>query len=313
MDLPPQLMETPRGFPSMIIPPDNNFTIERWELGKKLFYDPILSIDQSISCGTCHKQSSSFSDNQALTEGVQQRAGTRNVPSLANIGYHPYFTREGGVPTLEMQILIPIQEHNEFNHNIIPIADLLSLDAEYVRMSNLAYERDPDPYVITRAISVFERSLISGDSRYDQHVFQESNTLSPSEIRGMDLFFSERLNCGACHSGFNFTNYAFENNGLYETYEDPGRARLTNESTDEGKFKVPSLRNINVSGPYMHDGSMETLTEVLEHYELGGAQHPNKSQLLKPFQLSDMEMNDILHFLESLTDESFLNNSNFAL
>ena len=148
---------------------------------------------------------------------------------------------KGGVPTLEMQILVPIQEHNEFNTNILTIADRLNEDDEYVQMSLNAYDRVPNPYVITRAIATFERTLVSGNSSYDQNLRGESS-LSASALRGLALFFSDKTNCSTCHAGFNFTNYTFENNGLYEEYEDVGRFRLTRDSADLSVFKVPSLR-----------------------------------------------------------------------
>jgi cytochrome c peroxidase len=243
---------------------------------------------------------------------VEDRPGTRNSPSLTNIGYHPYFTREGGVPTLEMQVLVPIQEHNEFDFNIVLIAERLQEDSTYVKMARDAYDRPPDHFVITRALACFERSLISGYSRYDQFIhYDRTSVLSDSEIRGMNLFFSQKTNCISCHGGTNFTNYTFENNGLYESYNDPGRFRFTGDSTDLARFKVPGLRNIAVTAPYMHDGSLATLSEVIEHYNKGGRPHVNKSDLIRPLDLTSQEKIDLVNFLKSLTDESFLTNSLF--
>lgn len=306
------LMEIPRGFPEVEEPKGNEFTKARWELGKKLFFDPILSADSSISCASCHHPQLAFSDNQAFSEGVQKRLGTRNSPTLANIAYHPYFTREGGVPTLEMQILVPIQEHNEFDFNILLIAERLQQDADYVAMAQTAYNREPNAFVITRSLACFERSLLSGNSRYDQFLqYNKTDALNDLEKTGMELFFSSRTNCSECHSGFNFTNYAFENNGLYEDYEDEGRFRLTSNEADRALFKVPSLRNIALTAPYMHDGSLQTLEEVIEHYQSGGEDHPHKSNLLNPLDLTETEQAAITAFLHSLTDESFVQNPLF--
>ncbi len=133
-----------------------------------IFYDNVLSIDSSINCGTCHKSSLAFSDDVSFSDGVKKRPGTRNSPTLANVAYHPYLTREGGVPTLEMQVLVPIQEHNEFDFNIVDAGERLMQDSTYVAMSQLAYNRKPDNYVITRALANFERTLISGNSPYDK-------------------------------------------------------------------------------------------------------------------------------------------------
>ncbi len=303
----------PAGFPQPIFPIDNEFTKARWDLGKKLFFDPVLSRDSSISCASCHFSENAFSDTVAFSLGVDQAIGTRNAPTLANLVYNPYFTREGGVPTLEMQILVPIQEHNEFDFNIVLIVEKLQKDSTYQQMSRVAYDRgEMDAFVLTRAISTFERSLISGNSRYDKFFFQnKNNVFTEAELRGMDLFFGEKTGCSNCHHDFNFTNYTFENNGLYEDYADPGRFRLTGDESDRAKFKVPTLRNIELTAPYMHDGSIETLEEIISHYESGGKDHPNKSDLIEPFTLTETERNELVLFLKTLTDESFINNPLF--
>ncbi|GAB5539620.1 MAG: cytochrome-c peroxidase [Salibacteraceae bacterium] len=303
--------DVPVGFPEIDYPTDNAYTEARWELGKRLFYDPILSSDGKISCNSCHQQNLAFADDVAFSSGSDGAEGTRNSPSLANVAYHPYYTREGGVPTLEMQILVPIQEHNEFNSNIVAISEELSKDPSYVSMSQAAYERDPDPYVITRALANFERSLLSGNSPYDQYVYQgDSRALSKSAKRGLQLF-AGKAKCGSCHDGFNFTNYAFENNGLYKTYDDVGRYRLTRDSADLAKFKVPSLRNVALTAPYMHDGSLPTLSSVVNHYDRGGEEHINKSSRIEPLNLTQEEKADLIAFLNSLTDMSFTQNSKF--
>jgi cytochrome c peroxidase len=308
-----KILVIPEGFPEPIFPTDNEFTKARWDLGKKLFFDPVLSRDSSISCASCHFSEKAFSDTVAFSLGVDQAIGTRNAPTLANLAYHPYFTREGGIPTLEMQILVPIQEHNEFDFNIVLIVEKLQKDSTYQKMSRVAYHRgEMDAFVLTRAISTFERSLLSGNSRYDEFFFQnKNNALAEAEIRGMDLFFGEKTGCSNCHNDFNFTNYAFENNGLYKNYPDPGRFRLTGEVSDSAKFKVPTLRNIELTAPYMHDGSIETLEEIIMHYESGGKNHPNKSEMIEPFVLTETERDDLVLFLKTLTDESFINNPLF--
>ncbi|MCB9328695.1 MAG: cytochrome-c peroxidase [Lewinellaceae bacterium] len=305
-----ELMEIPKGFDAIQFPADNLYSKSRWELGKKLFYDPILSSDKSISCASCHLAENAFSDKVSVSQGVEARVGTRNAPSLANVAFHPYYLREGGVPTLEMQVLVPIQEHNEFDFNILLIAERMNQDVSYVEMALEAYDRIPDAFVITRAIATFERSLISGYSPYDKYEnYNDQSALNENEIRGMNLFFSDRLQCSQCHSGFNFTNYSFENNGLYDEYSDSGRFRLTGKEEDFAKFKTPSLRNIALTAPYMHDGSMSTLDEVIDHYNTGGAENPQKSSLIKPLHLSESEKEDLKAFLNSLTDKTFITNT----
>lgn len=310
-DLP--LMETPPNFPEISHPEGNEYTFDRWSLGKALFYDPILSKDGKVSCAMCHDPSLAFSDDKTFSIGSEGLLGTRNSPTLTNVAYHPYFTREGGVPTLEMQILVPIQEHNEFNNNIVLIADTLTKIEKYVQMAQKAYNQAPNSFVITRALSQFERSLISGQSTYDQEFnYNLEGSMSTSALRGKKLFESEKTSCTTCHSGFNFTDYSFQNNGLYEVYEDIGRARFTQEEDDIALFKVPTLRNIELTAPYMHDGSMTTLDEVIEHYNSGGKQHINKSDRIVPLNLTNQEKEDLIAFLKSLTDIKFITNKHFT-
>jgi cytochrome c peroxidase len=302
----------PSPFATISFPEDNDYSEERWELGKKLFYDNILSIDSTLSCASCHKSQLSFSDDVSFSKGVKDRDGVRNSPSLANVAFHPYFTREGGVPTLEQQVLVPLQEHNEFDFNIVLAGERIAQDSMYVAMSQKAYNRMPDYYVITRALANFERSLISDNSYFDQYHFEtQTDALSNSQKRGMALFYSEKTNCSKCHSGPNFTDYSFENNGLYEIYPDEGRRRLTQLDADESRFKVASLRNVEVTGPYMHDGSINTLAEVIEHYNSGGKDHPNKSKFIRSLNLTPQEKDELLAFLLSLTDNEFLTNNQF--
>ncbi len=306
------LMQIPQGFPAINFPEGNEFTKERWNLGKKLFFEKALSNNYNISCGSCHKPELAFSDLQAFSIGDENILGKSNAPTLTNIAYQPYYTRAGGVPTLEMQVLVPIQEHDEFNSNIVDLAERLKKMPEYADAAKQCYNRELDPFVITRAIANFERSIISGNSTYDKFAFQgQNNVLNSSEKNGMNLFFSERANCSKCHSGFNFTNYEFMNNGLYEVYADSGRKRLTKLDSDLALFKVPTLRNVGITAPYMHNGALQTLEEVVAHYNRGGAAHIHKSELVKPLSLSIQEQKDLVAFLKCLTDLEFITNKNF--
>jgi cytochrome c peroxidase len=292
-------------FPEVIYPKDNTPTKERIELGEKLFFDPILSIDSSLSCASCHKPHLAFSDKVAFSPGVFNREGVRNAPSLANIGYHPYFLREGSIKTIEMQVLVPIQEKNEFAHNIVDIGEQLKQITEYVEMSEKAYEKSPDSYVITRALAAYERTLISKNSKFDKFINGEIS-LTKMEKQGFELFTSNKTNCSSCHGGFNFTNYKITNNGLYEDYKDEGRMRATKINKDLALFKTPSLRNIELTSPYMHDGSLSTLEEVVEHYNTGGKNHINKDSLIVPLDLSTHQKIALVYFLKTLTDSSFI-------
>lgn len=312
VDKQPVLTAAPKGFPEIPFTEENPYSLEKWKLGKQLFFDNIMSVDYTVNCASCHKPELAFSDNLSLSIGAGGLVGRSNAPSLVNVAYQPYFTRAGGVPTIEMQILVPIQEHDEFNFNIVKIAERMNKVPEYVEASRRAFDRDPDPYVITRALGVFERTIVSGNSAYDKFKSQGlPNAMSSDAKSGMNLFFSTKTNCSHCHSGFNFTNYNFENNGLYYEYSDNGRRRFTGKYADEALFKVPTLRNVALTAPYMHDGSLRTLEEVVEHYNKGGVAHRNRSDAVKPLGLSLIEKKQLIAFLESLTDNSLINNPNF--
>ncbi len=307
-------LKIPIGFPAPEIPVDNELTRSRIALGKRIFFDPILSRDSTRSCGSCHNQYLAFADSTSVSLGIEQRIGSRNSPSLANVAYQKKLLREGGVPTLEMQILVPIQEHNEFDFNMLLVVDRMKLIPEYVEAAKKAYNREPDPFVITRSIAAFERTLLSGNSSFDQWYYQKENAVVGDNVkRGYTLFSSDRLNCMKCHSGFLFTDQGFTNNGLYIDYPDSGRIRLTGLEVDRAVFKVPSLRNVELTAPYMHDGSLKSLDAVIDHYQTGGKAHPNKSIFLKPFILSPQERLDLLAFLNSLTDLEFIKNPEFKL
>ncbi len=297
----------PSHFPEIIYPDLNAYSPDRWSLGKRLFYDKRLSIDSTVSCASCHKQSHGFADDVSLTLGVFNRPGVTNAPTLANVAYYPYYTREGGIPTLEMQVLVPIAEHNEFGFNIVEIESRLKNDIVYQEMARKAYGRALDPFTITRSISTYERSIISGNSKYDDYVTGKSS-LTGVEEKGRELFFSSRTNCSQCHSGFNFTNYEFKNNGLYENYAHPGRFRLTQKDSDLALFKTPSLRNLGFTAPYMHDGSIATLTEVVNHYNNGGRNHIHKSNLIRPLGLTENEKKAMVAFLHTMDDYTLLTN-----
>lgn len=299
-DGPATLYPVPAHFPPMPYPEDNAPSKDRITLGERLFFDKRLSRTSTVSCASCHSPSLAFADTLPVSPGVEGRLGTRNAPSLFNVGYQPYFLREGGVPTLEMQVLVPIQEHAEFDENILTVAERLRADPELAQLSTRAYARELDPYVITRALAAFERTLVSGTASYDRFVSGNTTSMSTSAQRGMRLFFGTRTNCSSCHGGFLFTFHGFENNGLYENYADPGRFRLTGNESDRAVFKVPSLRNVSVTAPYMHDGSLRTLRAVLQHYNSGGASHPNKSSLIRPLGLTPDELLDLEEFLQCL-------------
>lgn len=292
----------PRGLPKVVYPEDNYPDEYRIRLGKLLFSEKRLSRTDEVSCASCHKSEFAFADNTPTTKGVEGLNGTRNGISLMNVAFQKRLLREGGVPTLEMQVLVPFQEHNEFDLNIVAAATKLSKDSLYQYLSQLAYSRDLDPFVITRSISAFERTLIGGNSKFDEYLNKKAK-LTTDEERGMVLFFSDSLACASCHSGILFTSQEFANNGLYEKYNDNGRQRLTSQDADNGVFKIPSLRNVAKTAPYMHNGSVGTIDAVLEHYASGGKPHRNKSKLINGFALTNNDKKALIAFLNTLTEK----------
>lgn len=299
-------LQLPIGFPYPDVPEDNPLTTASVQLGKALFFDPRLSRDGTISCATCHLPELAFSDGVPVSIGIEGRTSARNSPSLGNVAYHANFFRDGGVPTLEMQVIAPIHDPVEMDHDIQVAAASLRDVEPYKRLSMLAYGRPMDAWVLTRAIANYERTLISGWSRWDRWMNGDATAMSTSEVRGWQLFNSAELNCIACHSGFDLSDHGFHNIGQYLEYSDPGRERISLLAEDFGKFKTPSLRNIARTAPYMHDGTMATLDEVLDHFASGGQAHPNRSPLLQTFVLDEQERADLLAFLNALNDERSL-------
>ncbi|MFK7925250.1 MAG: cytochrome-c peroxidase [Bacteroidia bacterium] len=305
--------DLPAGFAEPIVPANNEMTVDRVRLGKMLFFDPILSVDSTMSCSSCHLAEAGFADHHSISLGVEGRVGARNAPTLTNIGYHPYFFREGGSPTLEQQVLGPICNNLEMGFNAALLAERLKAHPIYEPLAQESYGREIGLFVLTRAIASYERTMISGDSPYDRFSRGEDpNALSAAAQRGLALFKSERANCTQCHGGTDFSLYDFANNGLYDSFLDQGRYAITLDSADIGKFKVPTLRNIALSWPYMHDGSLKSLEEVVDHYNRGGQGHVNQSSSVRPLGLDQSEIADLVAFLESLTDEKFVNNPAFA-
>jgi cytochrome c peroxidase len=296
----------PEGFPEPVFPVGNELTTSRVELGKKLFFDPIVSKDSTVSCASCHLPELAFADTNRFSLGVENRLGKRNSPSIINIVYHKGFMRDGGMTSLEMQVLAPVQEHVELDNNVLIIVEKMKNNPEYVNLSKRAYDREPDPYVFTRAISAYERTLIKADSKYDAYSRGSKDALSASEKRGLELFMSNKTNCSECHSGIHFSDFTIKNNGLYElNYADSGRMRVSLNEADRDLFKVPSLRNVAITPPYMHDGSIPTLEAVVEHYNKGGENHQQKSELIKPLGLSVKDKEDLVNFLTALTDSEY--------
>lgn len=291
--------------PKVEYPEDNPFTEESVALGSTLFFETLLSKDSTLSCQSCHLITEGFADHLPLGEGIKNRKVSRNTPSLMNVAFQPYFMIDGKFSSLEQQVLGPINEHREFDMNADEVILRLKSIPLYNKLSKAAYGEEITIEIVQKAIANFERSLIADNSKFDQFMRGEI-VLSQEEERGWKLFNDKRLNCIQCHNGYNFTNYSFENTGLYKIYADSGRALITKQRVDVGKFKVPTLRNCKKTYPYMHNGSLQTLGEVIDHYASGGKRHPSKSPLIKGFKITESEKEALIAFLSTLTDEQFL-------
>lgn len=296
-----------QGFSVIPSPSDNPLSKEKIELGKKLFFDKQLSRDGSVSCATCHVPEFAFTDRKKISEGVAGGKTERNSPSILNSAYLKTVMFDAHLTSLEMQVIVPIQEHVEMDMKMGDLINRLREVSEYQEAARKVFNRDFDAWVLTRSIAAFERSLISSNSPFDKFYYQkDKNAISAEAKRGWKIF-SEKLYCTQCHPAPYFTNFKAESNGLYADYSpDHGRFRIFHDSTDMGKFKVPSLRNIELTFPYMHDGSISSIDEVIEHYIKGGENHFNKSSTIKPFKLTVQEKNDLKVFLNSLTDTSYM-------
>ena len=288
-------------------PSENQTTEEKAVLGKLLFFDKRLSKDGTVACASCHDPSKAFTDQQSVSKGIYGQLTERNSPSILNSGFLKTVMFDAHLQTLELQVIVPIQEKTEMGHNMKELIPQLRDIPEYQALAKKIFNRDFDAYVLTRSISAFERTLVSMNSRYDQYIRGKKNALSKLEQAGLKIF-SEKLYCTKCHPAPYFTTFEAGNNGLYQDYSkinDKGRFRIHLDSNDIGKFKIPSLRNIELTFPYMHDGSMKSLDEVIKHYSLGGNKHPLQNKSIQGFKLSKTEKKELKSFLKSLTDTSF--------
>lgn len=302
-------------------------TVEGVALGRKLFYDPLLSADSTMSCASCHLQSGSFTDNVAVSTGIDGIAGSRSSMSLMNIGfmYNGLFW-DGRSATLEEQALLPVEDPIEMHHTWAEVVDDLREHPEYPadfrRAFGISAKSEISKEYAAFAIAQFERSLISnGNSRWDQWVRGEIS-FTEAELNGYDLFFDVSpdlpdAECAHCHSAPLFTTNEYFNNGLddvpdLESFSDLGRGAVTGIRFDNGKFRSPSLRNIEYTAPYMHDGRFQTLEEVIEHYNRGGNRTQNTDPLIRPLGLSARQKRDLLQFLKTFSDSTDLKDEKFS-
>jgi cytochrome c peroxidase len=334
------------GMPIPSVPIDNPMSDQKVELGRRLFYDTRLSINETTACSSCHLQASAFTDGRPQSVGATGQLHPRGSMSLVNTAYSSRLTWANPLlDRLEDQALTPMFGDNPVEMGMAgreaELVALLRSDETYAKLLPRVFPDDADPFStvnVVRAIASFVRSIVSFDSSYDRYLAGDDSALDDTAIRGMDLFFSERLECFHCHGGFNFTDstthendridrVGFHNTGLYNTdlngaypADNTGLYDMTGMPRDMGRFKAPTLRNIAVTAPYMHDGSVATLEEVLTHYERGGRLvatgekagdgrlSPYKSEFVRGFDISDEERADLIAFLHALTDTTVLQN-----
>ncbi len=342
--------DLPRFFPAPKVPDDNPMSAAKVELGRHLFYDPRLSGNGKQACGSCHQQGKAFTDGKDVAVGSTGEAHPRNSQGLANVAYNATLTwANPSLVTLERQMETPLFGERPIEMGINDanrdeVLARISGDASYQARFAAAYPGVAAPVSwtgIVKAIAAFQRTLISGNSRYDQYL-RGAVQLSAAEERGRQLFFGEKAECFHCHGSFNLNDQIvhaasrivetpFHNTGLYNIdgkggFPEPNRGviELTGRPDDMGKFRAPSLRNVEFSAPYMHDGSIKTLEEALEFYAAGGRvlttgpyagdgrTNPYKSDLISRIQLDATEKADIIAFLKTLTDHAFINDPRFS-
>jgi len=321
----------PASFPSLEVPADNPLTVEGVQLGRHLFYDPILSADSTMSCSSCHLQSGSFTDNKKLSQGIDGIPGKRNSMSLMNVGF--FYTGlfwDGKVNTLEEQALLPVEDVVELHNDWSTVEGKLKEHPMYREMFRKAFgisnSDEISKFLAVKAIAQFERILTSKGSKFDR-VQANQDVFTDEELLGLDLFFDENedvpdAECGHCHAPPLFTSSEYFNNGIDSVSDlsklslleflDPGLGAVTGDTLDYGKFRSPGLRNAEFSGPYMHDGRFSTLEQVIDHYNSGGHPARNLDQNIRPLGLNEEEKQALIAFIKTLSEPDFLNNEEIS-
>lgn len=307
----------PAHMPAMPYPANNPITPQKVKLGHKLFFDGRLSSNGMVACAACHNPASSFTDApKQVSEGVESQQGQRNTPSILNAGYRKALFWDGRAASLEAQAMAAFTNPEEMNADTVAVAELMH-SAEYLDLWKGAFgDTLVTMHRVMQAIATWERTIVVGNSRYDQFVRGNTTILTPQEREGMQLFFSDRTNCSSCHRGPDFTSDEFLNVGLFTHYFDRGRYEITRNPADEGLFKVPSLRNVAITPPYMSGGDsdsgmVETLETVVKHYNGGGKAFFTKDARIRKLNLTDNEQASLVAFLKTLTDTSYLLNPDF--
>lgn len=296
-----ELQRIPRGLPSRpTTPADNPLTREKVTLGRRLFSDPILSGDRTISCASCHIPDRGFAGSEAVAAGVRGQKNRRNAPTLLNIAFSPALFWDGRAATLEEQALQPIADPREMASSPEEAVTRLRADASYVAQFRAAFADEVTMLNLARALASFERTLLSGDSAVDRFRAGQVADLNDDAKQGLWLF-EGRGGCWRCHSGSTFSDGRFHNTGVGWGAGDLGRYEVTRREPDRGAFKTPTLRDVARTAPYMHDGSIATLEDVVRYYGKGGNPNHNLDRDLRPVDFSDADVRQLVAFLKALT------------
>ncbi len=310
----PVIFKIPEGWPKPSYDfSQNPLTVEGIALGRKLFYDGILSKDGTISCGSCHQQFGAFNTfDHNFSHGFNNAITTRNAPALFNLAWQKEFMWDGGINHLDLQPLAPITAENEMAETLENVIHKLQADKVYRKMFKAAFgDETINTQRLGKAISQFELQLVSSNSKYDQVMLGKASFILPEKL-GYEIF---KQKCTGCHTEPMFTDYSYRNTGMkmLDFLSDPGRMKITGSSNDSLKFKVPSLRNVGITFPYGHDGRFFSLTGVMEHYRKNMVPGPTTDSLLKnKLPISNYEMGQITAFLHTLTDSAFLRDPRFS-
>jgi cytochrome c peroxidase len=282
-------------------PADNPLTPEKVALGRKLFFDPILSGDRTVACATCHHPDKAFAGSEALPRGIGGQPTKRKAPALINRAFGDAFFWDGRAKSLEEQALLPIEDPTEMGAKLPEVIARLKADAGYTEAFQKAFPGDGiTNQTLAKALASFQRALIRGASRVDKFMQKgERSALTQEELHGFWLYESKGM-CWKCHVGFNFTDEKFHNTGVSWGKGDLGRFAVTKNDADRGAFKTPTLRGTGLSGPYMHDGSLKTLEEVVDFYDKGGTANPYRDAAMQPLKLTPEEKKSLVAFLKAL-------------
>ncbi len=308
-----ETVEVPLGLRPIFWPEDNPYSAEKADLGRLLYFDARLSSDGTVSCSSCHEPEHGFTDGRAVSTGIGGQQGGRSAPTVINRAYTLLQFWDGRAATLEDQVKGPLanplemtseKSLNEAHESVVKRIN--GIPGYVKKFRSVFGDGDITIDHVAKAVATFERTVLSGNSPYDRYKAGDKSAMSESQIRGLNVFV-KKAECDACHLGFNFSDESYMNIGIGmdRPEPDPGRYAITKDEDDFGAFKTPTLREVEHTAPYMHDGSIKTLEEVVEHYDKGGIPNPHLSEKMKPLKLTDQEKADLVAFMKALSGEGW--------